>query len=178
MKKRLFLTGDQGCGKSTLIRQCLGSRLHTAGGFLTVRTDMGVELRAPDPAADPVVFLELSAKEPVFHKDRFLSGIRSLLSAEASFAVMDEIGGIELFLPETHAVLDRFFASGTPCIGVVKNPSSAEKLARRLGLDAGYLQAAEAFRQKLAADPDTAVIPADDQAEELVRQWAEEYGHA
>ena len=44
MKRRLFLTGDMGCGKSTAIRQALGDRMGRCGGFLTQRVydDEGV----------------------------------------------------------------------------------------------------------------------------------------
>ena len=37
MKRRLFLTGPMGCGKSTAIAAALGNRLHDCGGFLTRR---------------------------------------------------------------------------------------------------------------------------------------------
>lgn len=176
MKKRLFLTGDQGCGKSTLIRNCLGGRLQTAGGFLTVRTGDGVELRDPQGKAEPVLFLELS-QMPVFHGQLFSDRLRSLLLRKAAFAAADEIGGIELLLPQTREIWEDFFAAGIPCIGVVKNPSSAEKLSRRLRLGSEYLQAAENFRQWLLQDPDTMVIPMDARAEALTAQWAQEYAH-
>ena len=41
MKKRLFLTGPSGIGKSTIIRQALGPALAYAGGFVTERVSDG-----------------------------------------------------------------------------------------------------------------------------------------
>ena len=37
MKKHLFLTGVSGIGKTTIIRQALGSAAGYAGGFITER---------------------------------------------------------------------------------------------------------------------------------------------
>ena len=41
MRRRLFLTGPIGCGKSTLIAKALGSTVRHAGGFLTLRVIEG-----------------------------------------------------------------------------------------------------------------------------------------
>ena len=41
MKKHLFLTGPSGIGKTTIIRQALGSAAGYAGGFITERVADG-----------------------------------------------------------------------------------------------------------------------------------------
>lgn len=176
MKKRLFLTGDQGCGKSTLIRSVLGSAVRQAAGFLTVRTADGVSIQSPD-GASAVPFLTLSGKEPVYAPQVFLQTAAVLLRKQAPFAVLDEIGGIELLSPAFHRLLDEFLEAGIPCLGVVKNASSAEKLCRRLQLGDGYPAAAAALRQKLAADPDTLLMETDARAAEVAAQWFTEYAH-
>ena len=54
MQKHLFLTGKAGCGKSLAIREVLGPKLQTAGGFVaeTMRDPGGAALcRSLLPAA-------------------------------------------------------------------------------------------------------------------------------
>ena len=55
IKRRLFLTGAIGCGKSTAISRALGSRLYRCGGFLTRRRTEGGRkyfcLEKPDGSA-------------------------------------------------------------------------------------------------------------------------------
>ena len=41
MKKHLFLTGPSGIGKTTIIRQALGTAVGYAGGFITERVTDG-----------------------------------------------------------------------------------------------------------------------------------------
>ena len=176
MKKRLFLTGDQGCGKSTLIQTVLADRLEQAAGFLTVRTADGVEIRSPSGAFSPVLFLDFTAAEPVFWPDRLFPAMKTAFRSPGSFAVLDEIGGIELTDPVFLPLLYSFLETGIPCIGVVKNPASAEKLCRRMGLDALYLQAAADLQESLAQDPHTAVISFAE-AQPFAERWVQEYLH-
>ena len=175
MKKRLFLTGDQGCGKSTLIRTVLGNRLEAAGGFLTVHTGSAVEIRSLAGQFSPVPFLQFSAADPVFSPEILLQAMHQALTPPMTFAVLDEIGGVELTEPAFFDILNRFFDTGIPCIGVMKNPSSAEKLCRRMGLGADYLQAAADLRLQLEQDSDTLLIQTGDAAREAVRLWAQKY---
>ena len=46
MKKHLFITGQEGCGKTALLRQELGGALAYAGGFITECVPPTVSVKA------------------------------------------------------------------------------------------------------------------------------------
>ena len=104
MKKKLFLTGPDRCGKSDMIREELGEAVRYAGGFITVRRRdeqgnvLGFDLTAADGSGGREPFLDLSGKRPVTRLEVFSQmGTRLLDQAEhRSYAVLDELGGVEL----------------------------------------------------------------------------------
>ncbi len=185
MRRRLFLTGPIGCGKSTLIANALGSSVRLAGGFLTLRVVEGGRLAGFDlaaPCGQPRErFLSFGAGGVVRDERPFTRTAPALLrqAAERRFAVLDEIGGFELLYPDFYEALTRFFFSGTPCVGVLKALPGAEELRRRVQLPEEYLEAARELRELLAGDPDTTLLETtgryDLNAEGALRHWAEEY---
>ncbi|MEG1633270.1 MAG: nucleoside-triphosphatase [Oscillospiraceae bacterium] len=191
MKRRLLLCGEIGCGKSTLIKNALGAEAKNAGGFITQRRfdENGalagfVLLPAAALAGgnfEEREFLRFSAGgtrrfEGVFERDaaRLLREAR-----EKPFALLDELGGFELLIPEFYAALSALLESGTPCVGVLKSPPAAAELKRRVALPEGYLAAAEALRARLASDGDTLLLQTtgrhDAAAERALGAWVCEY---
>ena len=105
MKRRLFLTGPIGCGKSTTITQALGERTQQCGGFLTRRHRdpyLHFTLESPDGQYSET-FLDFSDRKPRLNLDVFSRLGVPLLGGD--ILVLDEIGGIDLLCPEFSAAL-------------------------------------------------------------------------
>lgn len=180
MKRRLFLTGAIGCGKSTAIERALGDRIKTLGGFRT-RRQMGTDghpvafyLEAPDGSGKET-FLNFSSGKPELDLQVF-----SRVTLQGCVLILDEIGGIELLNPDFTAALETVLSSETPIIGVMKGPGPAGALIRALGLTEEYETAAENLRSFLKNDPETTLYECgqfDENARLLAEQWAEEYLH-
>ena len=187
MKPRLFLTGPSGCGKSTMIRRELGDLVSRAGGFITVRDrdEQGVirafEILSADGYGHPERFLDLSGTEPRVDLEVFSgAGVEHLRRAgERSFAVLDEIGGVELLNESFMDELARFLRGSQPCIGVMKGPGPAGKLVEFMGLSVRYELARRAMFEFLRSDSNTTLIETsgreDAAALNAVREWVAQY---
>lgn len=177
MKRRLFLTGPIGCGKSTAIQNALGDKLAQCGGFLTRRYRepyLHFTLENPDGTFQKT-FLDFSSGKPEVDLSVF-----SELPLQGRVLLLDEIGGIELLNPEFAAALDAVLQSDVPILGVLKGEGPAGSLIRALGLAEEYELAAAKLRNRLHTAPDTQVYLCgqyDEQALRLARQWMEEYFH-
>lgn len=178
MKRKLFLTGPMGCGKSTAIAQALGAKLKKAGGFLTRRNGrdrLYFTLESPD-GSQKATFLDFRGDSPRVDLSVFDSLGAKLLTGD--FLVLDEIGGAELLEPAFMEALDRALASGLPILGVVKAEGPAGKLMDTLQLSEAYLEASARLRRRLAEDEDTLVYTCgqfDPQARLLAENWVKEY---
>ena len=193
MKRRLFLSGPAFCGKSRLIRQQLGKACLSAGGFCT-------ELSASEdgrfgcrlmPAAmaggaegyEKQLFLNLSTNPPAHDSEVFRGlGVRLLEEAEwYPFAVLDEIGGIDLIIPQFRLALDRLLRSELPILGVVKTPEESENLRRLLGPGERWSAFSDRLYAELRADPDTEIINiqsnAEEEAAEISAAWAASFAY-
>lgn len=187
MKQRLFLTGPSGCGKSTMIRRELGDLVHRAGGFTTIRerdengTVHGFEIMSADGYGLHERFLDLTGAEPSVDLEVFSgAGVDYLRRAgERSFAVLDEIGGVELLNERFMDELARFLRGSQPCIGVMKGPGPAGKLVEFMGLSVRYELARRAMFEFLRNDPNTELIETtgrdDEAALNAVREWVAQY---
>ena len=187
MEPRLFLTGPSGCGKSTMIRRELGELVHRAGGFTTVRdrdendTICGFEIMSADGYGMRERFLDLTGEHPRMDLDVFSgAGVEYLRRAgERSFAVLDEIGGVELLNEEFMDELARYLQGNQPCIGVMKGPGPAGKLVEMMGLTLRYELARRALYEHLRNDPNTCLIETTGQGDEhalnAVREWVAQY---
>lgn len=177
MKRRLFLTGPMGCGKSTAIQTALEENLSNCGGFLTRRHRepyLHFTLESPD-GRHKETFLDFSDGKPEIRLDPF-----SMVPYPGKVLVLDEIGGIELLNADFAAALDAILKSGIPVLGVIKGNGPAGALIDTLGLTEEYEQAASRLRRQLYTDPDTLVYECgqyDKNALLLARQWAEENLH-
>ena len=119
MKRHLFLSGPAFSGKSRLIREQLGRNLQNAGGFCTklCKAPDGSVLGCamiPTAAAGGVegleleLFLDMRSFPPSHDSEVFRSlGVRLLEEAAwYPFAILDEIGGIDLIIPQFRNALD------------------------------------------------------------------------
>lgn len=180
MKRRLFLTGPIGCGKSTAIQTALGDRVFRCGGFLTRRyrdPHLHFTLETPDGTYKET-FLDFSAGKPELKLQVFSkAGVSSL---RGKVLILDEIGGIELLCPEFTAALDAVLKSDVPILGVWKGEGPAGALIEALNLAETYTLAASRLRNFLQSDADTLLYECgqfDENALLLAAQWAEEYLH-
>lgn len=192
MQKRLFLTGPSGVGKTWILRQQLKEQLASAGGFVTERIAdrkgavLGFEL-LPAAAAAGIEgfsgqrFLDCSVSPPRSDNEVFRSFGVQLLEEAAyyPFAVLDEIGGYELLIPQFRNALAELLNSDTPCIGVLKSPANARQLKRRFGFGSKFTAHTRQLHRALKADPDTLIIkvnkPGDKRAMDAVERWVREF---
>ncbi len=192
MKKHLFLTGVSGIGKTTIIRQALGSAAGYAGGFITERVadgDGSVEGFDLYPAAaaighdgfDGQRFLDLGTVPPQKDNEVFReSAAQMLREAEYyPFVMLDEIGGFEMLIPQFRNELAQLLNSDAPIIGVIKGAENAEELRASFGLGEKFTMLTDNLRAVLANDEDTVVIEVkqrgDETAKRIVEAWVKEY---
>ena len=181
MKRKLFLTGPIGCGKSTAILTAIGEKLPAFGGFLTKRfrdedgQAIAFSLESPN-GKQKAEFLDCRGLVPAIHMDVFETMAPELLKGK--YLILDEIGGLELLCPAFTAALDTLLERHIPIIGVVKGEGPASAMIRKLGLSEEYQVAANRFREKLRNDPETLVYDCgkfDQEALQLAREWVKEY---
>ena len=189
MKPRLFLTGASGCGKSTMIRRELGSRMKRAGGFVTIRdrdengTVRGFEILSADGYGPRERFLDLTGEQPRINLEVISgAGVDYLhRTVERSFAVLDEIGGVEILDESFMDELARYLRGSQPCIGVMKGAGPAGKLVEMMGLTVRYELARRALYEYLRNDPNTCLLECsvqdDPVALEAVRAWVAQYAN-
>ena len=172
VKKRLFLTGPIGCGKSTAIQWALEGQMAQCGGFLTRRyrePHLHFTLESPDGKFKKA-FLDFASGKPKVDLTVF-----SDLDFSGNVLLLDEIGGIELLNPDFAAALDALLQTDVPILGVLKGEGPAGALIEALGLTEEYEQAAKQLRQKLSDDPSTQIYSCgqfDETALSLAKQWA------
>ncbi|WMJ84002.1 nucleoside-triphosphatase [Oscillospiraceae bacterium LTW-04] len=195
MKRRLFLSGPIGCGKSTLIRSALGGLAKSAGGFVTERAFdkngllIGFNLLPACSIAclnrqcTALSFLNFSGGKAQRNNDVFrLDAVRLLTEAMTKpFAIIDEFGGYELLVPEFSQALMAFLESNIPCVGVLKAPAASEALRTSVSLPSEYLDIAAKLRAALKSDPDAEILETsgrgDRNAQATLRAWMEEYAN-
>ena len=189
MKPRLFLTGPSGCGKSSMIRRELGNLIHRAGGFCTCRDrdDSGIvrsfSIQSADGYGPRDPFLDLSGEQPRIDLEIFSGvGLDYLRRApERRFAVLDEVGGVELLNDRFMDEFARYLQGSQPCIGVMKGPGPAGKLVEMMGLTVRYELARRALYEHLRTDPDTLLLETtgmdDETALNAVREWVAEFAN-
>ena len=189
MKPRLFITGPSGCGKSSMIRRELGELVHRAGGFTTVRQRdesgrvIGFEICSADGYGPRDRFLDLSGEQPRIDLEIFSGVGREYLrrASERQFALLDEVGGVELLNDRFMNEFARYLQGSQPCIGVMKGSGPAGKLVEMMGLTVRYELARRALYEHLRTDPNTLLLEltGEDDGEVLaaVREWVAEFAN-
>lgn len=189
MRPRLILMGPIGCGKSSLIRTCLGEDAAKAGGFVTLRRTeenrlLGFDLASAralvEKTAERRCFLDFTGETKKDNGAFETFGTQLLADAEAyPFAVADEFGGMELENETFRRALYAFLSGETPCIGVLKTPKASAALTRRTGLGGEYPALYCELKAHLEADPQTEILPvtgwADRHAQAVLEDWAKTY---
>lgn len=189
MRPRLILMGPIGCGKSSLIRACLGEAATKAGGFVTLRRTEGDRLLgfdlAParalvDEKAIRQCFLDFSGETKRDNGVFEAFGTQLLAQAgEYPFAVADEFGGMELENTAFRKTLYAFLSGDIPCVGVLKTPQASAALTRRTGLGGNYPALYAELKAHLEENPQTELLPvtgwADRHAQAVLEKWAESY---
>ena len=192
MKRHLFLSGPAFSGKSRLIQGRLGVGLQSAGGFCTVletAADGSMKGCTLMPAAmaggveglEKQMFLDFSSFPPAHDSEVFRElGVRLLEEAEwYPFAVLDEIGGIDLIIPQFRNTLDALLCSDLPIIGAVKTREASEQMRQMLGPGAKYTAFYDRLYDILAEDPETEIISIEENTEAeagaAVDEWIAEY---
>lgn len=192
MQKHLFLTGPAGSGKSALLRETLGSLLAIAGGYITetIVDDDGsplTEMLYPAAAAadhslyEGIDFMEYDGDTCTRDNDVFRFDAAKLLE-EAEYypyAMLDQLGGFELIIPQFRAALDGLLSLELPIIGALRDEAGILELQSRLGLGDRYPAAARALYEQLRQDEDTLLLETDAVSSEQIRvrilQWISEY---
>lgn len=150
----LFLTGQKGAGKSTLIRGLLAEETGRLGGFFTVRHEGGVYLL---PAAKERTFTPESllfrcghGGDPARFDDLGCAALAD--TAGCRLLVMDELGPHEEAALRFQAVVFRTLDGGTPILGVLQQAQSQflDRIARHPRVT--VLTVTEENRNTLAAE--------------------------
>ena len=122
----LFLTGQKGAGKSTLIRGLLAEETGRLGGFFTVRHEGGVYLL---PAAKERTFTPESllfrcghGGDPARFDDLGCAALAD--TAGCRLLVMDELGPHEAEAKRFQAAVFRTLDGALPIIGVLQQAES------------------------------------------------------
>lgn len=150
MGKSLFLTGDSGEGKTTLLFECLKPFRAATGGFYSQRLidekgdTAGFRLASVKEEWSPTacyregltnIFLRRTKEGMVSFPEVFQKEGRRLLSVQGDdkFILMDEIGGVELLIPEFMEVVHDCMKGPVPCIGVIKSRKNYALMMSRNG---------------------------------------------
>ena len=192
MQKHLFLIGPAGAGKTALLRELLGDRLAMAGGLVTrpVRSASGFLLGCELAPAAALAGVEgLEAQRFLFFTETGSKtdnevyrsyGVRLLQEAVwYPYALLDELGGFELIIPQFRAALEALLGQELPIIGAVKTPQEAELFRQYLGLGERFTAQAERLHLELAQDENTLLLDVEalgqDAAREAVQRWIDSF---
>ncbi len=158
MSRHLFLQGNIGIGKSSIIRENILPHLDRIGGYFVqrvfiagrhvafklkpVRTAKDYELNIHIDSLDGEEGLFLynrkdnkwQADLQVFEKYG-LNYLKQGIEAPKKILLMDELGGVELKCPVFMETVLEALDGTTPVLGVLKSPRNLDKLKR--GMDAG-----------------------------------------
>ena len=191
MKRHVVISGEIGAGKSTLICRALGESLRYAGGFATVRIADGKklegfeltrvrELLSECPRGER--FLDFANGVPYDPEVFRVHGAELLREAgERPFAVIDEVGGMELLIPEFYEALLGLLCSSKPWVCVLKTAKSVDRLGRSIAVAPQLAARVQELRETLLARDDTTEVVVHTRGDaEVMRalvQWAQEHAN-
>jgi len=134
MIEKLVITGPSGSGKTSALLKLLPYVQGKTGGFVVQRVRSGERVLGysmiPSREASEVwieateppntCFLTLEDQNLHFHTDRFSDSFMQL-TLEGDLMILDEIGGIELQLPEVRARILSLLSSNKPLLVIWKS---------------------------------------------------------
>ncbi|WP_313155930.1 nucleoside-triphosphatase [Lacrimispora sp.] len=186
MGKFLFLKGDSGEGKTTLLFECLKPWHRMVGGFYSQRLlsedGMTMGFRMVPAAEEWIpaaaykkgmtnVFIQRNEngfqKNLQFFKTDGIEILRS--SAHNKLLLLDEIGGIELFAPEFMEEVLCCIDSQVPCIGVLKSQKNLEAMRTRVPTEPDPDKLLRDLEEKLVKRSDGRILTFDREKKEHIR---------
>jgi nucleoside-triphosphatase len=186
MGKFLFLKGDSGEGKTTLLFECLKPWHRMVGGFYSQRLlnedGMTMGFRMVPAAEEWIpaaaykkgmtnVFIQRNEngfqKNLQFFKTDGIEILRS--SAHNKLLLLDEIGGIELFVPEFMKEVLCCIDSQVPCIGVLKSQKNLEAMRTRVPTEPDPDKLLRDLEEKLVKRSDGRILTFDREKKEHIR---------
>ncbi|MDR0923111.1 MAG: nucleoside-triphosphatase [Hungatella sp.] len=186
MGKFLFLKGDSGEGKTTLLFECLKPWHRMIGGFYTQRLlsedgmTMGFRMVPAEEEWIPAaaykkgmtnVFIERTENGFQKNLNSFeIHGIEILRSSvQNRLCLLDEIGGVELFAPEFMEEVLRCIDSQVPCIGVLKSQKNLEAMRTRVPTEPDPDKLLRDLEEKLEKRSDGRILTFDREKKEHIR---------
>jgi nucleoside-triphosphatase len=155
--------------------QRLLSELGETVGFRIVPASQAMALTERYSSGLTDVFLLFNGGETTVRPSVFADSIiRHLAESEGKkLILLDEIGGIELLLPEIRLALDRVLDGSVTCLGVLKLESSIRDMCRNPVVESGSVDCHLEFRKALEGRSDTRIIPfireRADEAEDIIQ---------
>lgn len=150
----LFVKGNSGVGKTTMILRCIQPFQKEIGGFFTQRIvglhgeTLGFTLVSAEEVLEPTriyskdienVFIRKEndgwKKDTTVFVEKGIQILESAIKAKKQLLIMDEIGGVELKEKEFRIQLDKVLGGEIPCLGVLKNERNYESMKTRVFLD-------------------------------------------
>ena len=186
--KNLFLEGERGCGKTSTMLKLAKEFPGTVRGFLSVRLvneegkTMGFAL---EDVRDTNTSVQLVKECSIPEKQIFLWGndgdrrmnLEAFRQAEkimagwqnADLLFLDELGGIELQVPEMRELIYTLLSSSLPCIGTIKSQENFMQMQQHLGLSAKEKEALK-LREFLENRSDSKILDYNKDNREIIKQ--------
>lgn len=182
MIEKLFLTGPSGSGKTTNLIQLLDSVQGDIGGFVVQRIRSGervlgyamtpakgarqVWVEASEPP--PNSFLTMENEGLRFHPERFTADFLQLTS-QGDLILLDEIGGMELLLPEIRLRLAELLNDGPPLLAVWKSKENLMHMIHRGNAPASLLSLHQEIELLIQKNERAAIVSESPSQEMLLR---------
>lgn len=192
MKQHLFLKGNSGIGKTTLLRELLTPYFGEIGGFLTQRLldesgeTAGFRLVSLDGERWPE---SVGRYEPGIEHlfiQRTMDGWKKYPQVFESYGVklltqgrgkklcyLDEIGGIEMKSEAFMNALYGLLEQDVCCIGVLKNERNLSSMGTRVPITEDSASRRDRLEQELTETCGAVVIPYLEQETEAIRSQVE-----
>lgn len=121
LEKNIFLTGDRGVGKSTIIRKVVEGVSHKQFcGFITFKGEDGIRIR--DIVSGSEGFIgKFNDKKVLPYIESFETIGVNALKREGDIVIMDELGYLELEAYEFQLQVIKVLGSSIPVLGVLRN---------------------------------------------------------
>ncbi len=178
---RIFIEGEKGIGKTTLLKTIVKKSGKKAGGFSSYKlvddeqksVGFYIDTFNCNIKSDVVLQKDFKQDEKLFMRGypenrsvdlRVFDRIDEIVGdfSEIECFVMDEIGGLELLSRPFLEFLDRVFKSSIPCIGTFKSFKNFEYMKQKV--DVEFIgDPSNDFRERLINDYGAKILTLTDQ---------------